>query len=256
MHIYNKFQQKDLTVEHLCANINSVTIENQKGVLFLKNSSKKKRGSAHCFEFPTEEEIQQAQLVCCARNCRRCETPTEYAWRKREVDLTALTREAIEAELSEKEKAAVYSCWFELRPVHDFARENSISRQAASQTLLRAEEKLKRALKYVVMYRQNTWEREVIPLFVRRALAVTAVESLSCGGIGGRVLCLRQGEGISVSKLADILGMEEKRLLRIENGSQNPNVNELVAFAGFFKTSTDFLLVGHQGLVGHQSTGS
>ena len=57
--------------------------------------------------YPDEEEMKAAQLACCGRVCKECETPVAYAWRKREVDMALLREFAIENELTETEKNIV-----------------------------------------------------------------------------------------------------------------------------------------------------
>ena len=52
------------------------------------------------FRYPSKEEIKAAQLACCGRCCDACETPAEYAWRKRSVDLSVLLENAIEKAFS------------------------------------------------------------------------------------------------------------------------------------------------------------
>ena len=59
------------------------------------------------FTFPAREEIKAATNICCGRFCGSCETPVEYAWRARDVDMSALLDMAIENELTQAEQKAV-----------------------------------------------------------------------------------------------------------------------------------------------------
>ena len=99
------------------------------------------------FRYPSKEEIKAAQLACCGRCCDACETPAEYAWRKRGVDMAILLEKAIEAELSESERKAVRAHWYESMSVKEIAASQGISSAAVSVTLKRAQDKLHRALR-------------------------------------------------------------------------------------------------------------
>ena len=73
------------------------------------------------FRYPSKEEIKAAQLACCGRCCDACETPAEYAWRKRGVDMAVLLEKAIETELSENERITVRERWYESMSVGEIA---------------------------------------------------------------------------------------------------------------------------------------
>lgn len=57
--------------------------------------SKRSVEAAMDFSFPTPEERQAAMCVCCGSHCPGCESPDDYAWRRRDVDLSALADEVI-----------------------------------------------------------------------------------------------------------------------------------------------------------------
>ena len=56
--------------------------------------SKRSVEAAMDFSFPTPEERRAAMCVCCGSHCPGCESPDDYAWRRRDVDLSVLADEA------------------------------------------------------------------------------------------------------------------------------------------------------------------
>lgn len=52
--------------------------------------SKRSVEAAMDFSFPTPEERRAAMCVCCGSHCPGCESPDDYAWRRRDVDLSVL----------------------------------------------------------------------------------------------------------------------------------------------------------------------
>lgn len=61
--------------------------------------SKRSVEAAMDFSFPTPEERRAAMCVCCGSHCPGCESPDDYAWRRRDVDLSVLTDEVIKQDL-------------------------------------------------------------------------------------------------------------------------------------------------------------
>ena len=53
---------------------------------------------------------------------------------------------------------------------------------------------------------------------------------------------LRLYKGISQQQLADILGMSQQSIHQYENHATEPDFNTLMQLAGFFGTTTDFLI--------------
>ena len=53
-------------------------------------------------QFPSREEIKAAQLACCGRCCNQCESPAEYAWRKRDVDMRFCLKEPLRMNLPKR----------------------------------------------------------------------------------------------------------------------------------------------------------
>ena len=140
------------------------------------------------FAYPSEEEMRAAQAVCCGRRCSACETPAAYAWRKRTVDMSLLLEKAMENELTVTERETLKAFWFETMPVGAIARLKGISSAAVSDTLARAQEKLKKALRYAVLYQYDTLDEEtVLASVAKTGCVVTAEEHSIIGGLGGAV---------------------------------------------------------------------
>ena len=88
--------------------------------------------------YPDEDEMKAAQLACCGRACKECETPVAYAWRKREVDMALLLEFAIENELTENEKDIVTDRWYDSLSYSQIAEKRNISASTARVTSERA----------------------------------------------------------------------------------------------------------------------
>ena len=140
------------------------------------------------FAYPSEGEMRAAQAVCCGRRCSACETPAAYAWRKRTVDMSLLLEKAMENELTVTERETLKAFWFETMPVGAIARLKGISSAAVSDTLARAQEKLKKALRYAVLYQYDTLDEEtVLPLAFAGARAVAAARNSRARETGERL---------------------------------------------------------------------
>ena len=196
-------------------------------------------------EFPSEDEIKAAQRVCCGRCCNQCETPAEYAWRKREVDLSFLLEKAIKTELTDFEREVITGYWFDSKSVSQLAKSRGCNISLISKTLKNGEERLERVLRYVVMYQENLFEESAIPLILGRARAISAARNAEGGSSGERIKRLRKSQRIKQKKLARALGMKTERLRMLENGAE-PNIAELLNLSAFFKVSTDYILKGEK----------
>ncbi len=196
------------------------------------------------FTFPDEQEIKTAQAVCCGRVCTECETPAEYAWRKRDVDMALLLEEAIEKELSETEKNTVTDYWFESLSLTEIAARREISPAAVSSTLKRAQGKLERVLGYAVKYQRDLQNETVIPLALGRARVIAAARKASYGGINDRICRLRQSENLSREALGKVIGISQSRLAALESGKVLADSREIIALSEFFNVTTDFILKG------------
>ena len=196
------------------------------------------------FTFPDEQEIKAAQAMCCGRHCTACEAPAEYAWRKRDVDMSLLLEEAIENELSECVKKLVTYHWFGSLSITEISDAEGISPSAVSTTLKRAESKLEKALWYAVKYQRNLNNDSTIPLVYGKAAAILAARRFSDGGICERVHKLRLSQNLSRKKLGKAIGIPSTRLKTIENGTADAEVFEIITLSEFFNVTTDYILKG------------
>lgn len=65
--------------------------------------------------------------------------------------------------------------------------------------------------------------------------------------LGARIAALRRDQGLSQAELAHRLGISPSAVGMYEQGRREPSVELLVALAGEFHVSTDFLLTGKPG---------
>ena len=196
------------------------------------------------FRYPSKEEIKAAQLACCGRCCDACETPAEYAWRKRGIDMAVLLEHAIENELSPSEKGAVRDRWYDSMSVGEIASKRGISSAAVSVTLKRAQEKLYRVLHYAVRYQNDVAAESAVSLVLARAKVVAAARNASGGSLQERLRNLRLKENLSRDALAKATGVSASRLASFELGKSEPDLRELLALGEVFDVTTDYLLKG------------
>lgn len=193
--------------------------------------------------YPTEEEIRAAQLLCCGRVCKECETPAAYALRKREVDMALLLEKAIENELTENERIIIEDRWYNLLSFSEIARERKITPAAVLKTSERALEKLEKVLKYVVFYQNDIIDECIVPLTVERARSIVSARKFNADETGIRLRNLRIGRGVSVRAMSKATGIDKKRIEGIEAGSV-PETDELMVLSGFFAVTIDYILKG------------
>ena len=62
--------------------------------------------------------------------------------------------------------------------------------------------------------------------------------------LGARIAALRRGKGMSQAQLAHRLSISPSAIGMYEQGRREPSAQLLVAIAGEFQVSTDFLLTG------------
>ncbi len=186
-----------------------------------------------------------AQRACCGRVCKMCESPAEYAWRRRTVDLALLLEDAVAHDLSEGERAAIEKYWFDGMTLTQVAAETGRAPPNVARTLERAKQKLHAALRLTVMYQYNLENAELVPIAVRKAAAVTAAQRQKACSTGETLRNLRLRENIGAAQLARTLEMPLNRLRAAESDKIQLNAKELLLLAAFFNTTTDFLLKGY-----------
>ena len=87
---------------------------------------------------PSENEIRNAVKICCGRRCHACETPVEYAWRKRMIDLAYLLGLAVERDLTESEREYIKAVFYDGKTRAEVSAEKSVSPADVSAALSRA----------------------------------------------------------------------------------------------------------------------
>ncbi len=218
--------------------INSVTIKNKE--VQMKQTEKNIDVREH---FPSREEIRTAQLACCGRCCTQCESPAEYAWRKRDVDMAILLEKAIENELTETERRTIKDHWFNNEGVTEIAEKRGVNPSAVNRTLSRAQEKLERVLSYTVCYQRMQSNENIVPIVLGRAKVIAAARNAVGGTTGDRITRLRQSQNLTREILAPALDVSVKRLAQLESDVV-PTGEELAALSVFFNVTADYLLKG------------
>ncbi len=193
--------------------------------------------------YPDEEEMRAAQLACCGRFCNACETPAEYAWRKREIDMSLLLERAIEDELTETEEEIVKEYWFDSESLKSVAEKHKIKPPTVRGTLNRAQKKIERVLRYVIFYQQGIMSESVVSAVVCRARVIASARNHSSQSISERIKNLRISQGFTVEKLKVSTGIPESRINEIENGVVT-DVSDLIVLSDFFNVTTDYILKG------------
>ncbi len=177
---------------------------------------------------PSEEEMKEAVKICCGRCCHECETPVEYAWRKRMLDLAGLTGRAVEEVLSEAEKAYIKAYYYEGRSTGEIAGEKGVSRSVVCAALTRAKEKLRRALGYAVIYQNSLEGGAQTEAFTEYALHIIGARHCRSEDVGTRLKELRSARAVNTSAAAKALGIGIERLLDIEAGRVEPLAREVL----------------------------
>ncbi len=198
------------------------------------------------FTFPDESEIAAAQKLCCGRCCTACEVPAEYAWRKRDVDMSFLLEQAIENELTESEKNTIKDRWYNSLSVAEIASNRGVSTSAVSVTLKRAQEKLYHALNYAVKYQRGITDETVVPLFIERARVIASARHSSGESIAQRLKNLRLSRNLSRASLAKATSVSSGRIEAIESDKTDPDISELVVLCEFFGVTADYIIKGEK----------
>ena len=186
--------------------------------------------------YPTEEEIREAVKACCGRCCKCVETPVEYAWRARDVDMSALLRLAVENELTPAEREAVSLRWFENLSNRETALRLGVSESAVSRTLSRAAAKLRKALGYAVFYQHNINSDAIIPAALERARAVRAAKLMKAENFAQQVKKQRLSRGYNENQVEKYAGVKRGRVRAIESGAA-PSAEETARLCAFFAVS-------------------
>lgn len=196
------------------------------------------------FRYPSKDEIKAAQLACCGRCCDACETPAEYAWRKRGVDMAVLLEKAIETELSDNERKTIRERWYDSLTVSEIAAKQGISSAAVSVTLKRAQEKLRKVLRYAVGYQLQSAKETTVSLVLANARVVASARNSVGNSVGERLRNLRLRDNISLESLSKATDISSRRLNAFEAEKSEPFLQEILALSEAFGVTTDYLLKG------------
>ncbi|MCQ2481225.1 MAG: helix-turn-helix domain-containing protein [Clostridia bacterium] len=180
------------------------------------------------YDYPTEEEVKNAVKICCGRHCNACESPVEYAWRRRRTDLADLVNVAIERELTDSEKGIVTDIYFNYMTPRKVAEKRKISRSAVYKTLRVATEKLKKPLSYVVMYQQDFIGEGADDTRFYDALNIAAAGRRQADSTGEALKNLRLSQALTLTQSAKAAGLSVARLRRIENMEAEPTFDNVL----------------------------
>ena len=189
------------------------------------------------YDYPTEEEVKNAVKICCGRHCNACESPVEYAWRRRRTDLADLVNVAIERELTDSEKGIVTDIYFNYMTPRQVAEKRKISTSAVYKTLRVATEKLKKPLSYVVMYQQDYIGDEADDTRFYDALNIAAAGKKSADSTGEILKNLRVSKALTLTQSAKAAGLSVTRLKRIEDMTAEPTFNDLIRLCATYGIS-------------------
>jgi transcriptional regulator with XRE-family HTH domain len=62
--------------------------------------------------------------------------------------------------------------------------------------------------------------------------------------IASRIIWLRESNGLNQADFSEKVGVTQSNISRIENGTQKPSADTLVALSHFFGVTTDWILFG------------
>lgn len=192
---------------------------------------------------PLPDEAAMAQLAYSRWERSEAETMAEYITRRRTVDLASLVRQVAQEELTDTERSVICLRYGDNLTPLEIAKRLQISRSAAVHTLKRAEERIRRYLKYVVQYQYDLRHVSFLPLAVREAMVVYAAR-YSTQDAASRLRKLRALEHLSAEKVGGAAGIPAKRLCEIENGQAVPDARELLRLSAFYGVSADSILKG------------
>ena len=190
--------------------------------------------------WPSREEIENAVRICCGRHCKACETPVEYAWRKRRVDFSHLVDAAIERELTQSEKEVIKEIYFKGRSTAEVAAGHGKTSATVSGTHKRALGKLRHALDYAAMYRDDyIGEGESGPMFYD-AMKIAAARRARGSTFAAKLRNLRVACALSEEAAAKGMKIPLSRLRSLERGTGVPSKSETDVICAFYGREEDY----------------
>ncbi len=185
------------------------------------------KNECEVFSYPDRKEIETAVKLCCGRCCDACESPVEFAWRKRRIDLAYLVGLAVENELTPRERQVIRSVYYEGKSNAQTAEKYRLSRETVRSARKRAEEKLRHALKYVKYYIDDRIPLTDSSLLPGDVLSVIRARETRAANLGGKLFRLRSAKAFPVKLISDITGISVSRLRKFESGGALPDALEI-----------------------------
>lgn len=161
----------------------------------------------------------------------------------RETGMNELLNLVIDTRLTEKQRTAVRLRWFEEKSLTETAEEMGISPSAASKTLAKALDEIRRRLEMTVIYLRHINGEAAVAREIDRALTVN--KALRRGkSICERIRRLLGSCGFGAEDASEKLGLETGRIERICAGTALPDADEILKICNYFGLTTDSLLKG------------
>lgn len=192
---------------------------------------------------PLPDEAAMAQLAYTQWERAEAESMAEYVSRRRTVDLAVLARQVVDEELTDAQRTAIRMRYYENRSPLEIAQRLQISASVAVRTLRRAEENVRRYLKYVVRYQHDLRNVPFLPLEVRKAMVVAAAR-YGKADAASRLRRLRVCENLSPDAVGGAVDIPCERLQAIEDGRAVPDARELLRLSAFYGVCADSILKG------------
>ena len=187
-----------------------------------------------------EQELRAVTKRVCGVHCRNCETPVELTCRQREAEMTNILNMAIENELNEKERRVIYSLYFREKTVPAIAKELGDSERNVRRVKTVAHKKLYQSLKYLHLYLTDLGNDGAFE--TDRYLVILKQRYQRPKSCGGRIKQIRLLNRVSRKKLAEISGIGENRLKRIEGEESEASAQEILTLCQVFSLTPNRLL--------------
>lgn len=172
------------------------------------------------------------------------ESMAEYACRRRTVDLASLVVQVMEDELTDTEQSFLRLRYYDCLTPSEIAQQRGINKATVTRTLTRAEERVRRYLRYVVSYQYDLKNVTLLPVAVRAALVTAGARYGTAKDLGARLRSARLSENLSPETLSAAVSIPPQKLIEMENGTVLPDARELLALSLFYDIPADCLLKG------------
>lgn len=166
----------------------------------------------------------------------------DFLIRQRKAELNALVKKVIENELTESEKTLIDLRWNKNYSLERIASILSIDPSTVHRRLEKITDNLYEKLKYALEYRFGKCNQKASVL-VKSEIEKSVIEK-NLNSFGARLRALRKENQLELSDLGVCVGINEKRLKKIEDGNANVRADEIISLASFYRVSSDYLLFG------------